>query len=298
MALAIIFALLAAIGFGCGNVFVRLGIERVSTRAATFWTVLTGAALLTVLALAFNFSEIKSLKLSTIGWIAMMGVIAYPLARVLHNTAIKMIGASRSAPMSSIQPLVAFSLGMLLLGERPNALVSAGTPIIVGGLLMVVLAGNIGPTERLLTTKNIGYLLAIGGAAAFASRDVISRHIVTGVTPPLVAAAFALAIGGITLFALVHRDVAQSLKQAPGRYLGLCAIAGIFQGLAVAAVFQALSRAPVTVVSPIYASQPLVTLLLVHIFLKRLETVSPMLVLGTVISIAGVSLVIIGAAAS
>jgi len=80
--------------------------------------------------------------------------------------------------------------------------------------------------------------------------------------------------------------------------LGLCAIAGIFQGLAVAAVFQALSRAPVTVVSPIYASQPLVTLLLVHIFLKRLETVSPLLALGTVISISGVSLVIIGAAAS
>ena len=298
MGLAIIFALLAAIGFGCGNIFVRLGIERVSTRAATFWTVLSGAVLLTVLALALNFSEIKSLKLSTIGWIAVMGVIAYPLARVLHNTAINMIGASRSVPMSSIQPLVAFSLGMLLLGERPNALVSAGTPVIVGGLLMVVLAGNIGPTERLLTTKNIGYLLAIGGAAAFASRDVISRHIVTGTAPPLVAAAFALAIGGIMLFALFHRDVAQSLRQAPGRYLGLCAIAGIFQGLAVAAVFQALSRAPVTVVSPIYASQPLVTLLLVHIFLKRLETVSPLLALGTVISISGVSLVIIGAAAS
>ena len=36
---------------------------------------------------------------------------------------------------------------------------------------------------------------------------------------------------------------------------------------------------------------------LVHIFLKRLETVSPLLVLGTVISIGGVAMVIIGAAA-
>ena len=72
------------------SLFVRLGIERVSARAATFWTVLSGTVLLIALALAFNFSEMKFLKLSTIGWIAVMGVIAYPLARVLHNTAINM----------------------------------------------------------------------------------------------------------------------------------------------------------------------------------------------------------------
>ena len=57
------------------------------------------------------------------------------------------------------------------------------------------------------------------------------------------------------LLALVRRDVAKSVRGVPGGYLALCAVAGIFQGLAVAALFQALSRAPVTVVSPIYASQ-------------------------------------------
>ena len=294
MALAIAFALLSALGFACGNVFIRMGIERVTPRAATFWPVLTGAVLLISMAFALNFSEIKSLKLSTVGWFALMGLMAYPLARVLQNTAINMVGAARAVPMASVQPLVAFMLG--LLGERPNLLVSAGTPVIVAGLLMVVLAGNIGSAERVLTTRNIGYLLAIGAATAFASRDIISRHIVTGTAPALVTAAFALTLGGIMLLALVHRDVAQSLRRAPGGYLALCGIAGIFQGLAVAALFQALSRAPVTVVSPIYASQPMITLFLVHIFLKRLETISPLLVLGTFISIGGVALVIVGAA--
>ncbi len=212
--------------------------------------------------------------------------------------AINMVGASRAVPMASVQPLVAFSLGMQVLGERPNFLVSAGTPVIVGGLLMVVLAGNIGSTERLLTTRNIGYLLAIGAATAFASRDIISRHIVTGTAPALVTAAFALAIGGMMLFALFHRDVVQSLRKAPGGFLGMCAIAGIFQGLAVASLFQALGRAPVTVVSPIYASQPIITLILIHIFLKRLETISPLLVVGTLVSIGGVALVIVGAASN
>lgn len=296
MPLAITFALLSALGFACGNVFIRIGIERIPPRAATFWTVLTGAVLLCAMAFALNLAEIKSLRLSTIGWFALMGLMAYPMARVLQNTAINMVGAARAVPMASVQPLVAFMLGMLLLGERPNFLVSAGTPVIVGGLLMVVLAGNIGSTERVLTTRNIGYLLAIGAATAFASRDVISRHIVTGTAPALVTAAFALAIGGIMLLMLLHRDVAQSLRRAPGGYLAMCGIAGIFQGLAVAALFQALSRAPVTVVSPIYASQPMITLFLIHIFLKRLETISPLLVAGTLISIGGVALVIVGAA--
>lgn len=297
MALAITFAFLSALGFASGNVFIRIGIERVAPRAATFWTVVTGAVLLTAMAFAFHLSDIKGLKLSTLGWFALMGLMAYPMARVLQNTAIEMVGASRAVPMASVQPLVAFFLGMLLLGERPNVLVSAGTPVIVTGLVMVVLAGTVGTAERVFNARNVGYLLAIGAATAFASRDIISRHIVTGTAPALVTAAFALAIGGIMLLTLVHRDVVRSMRRVPGGYLTICGIAGIFQGLAVAALFQALARAPVTVVSPIYASQPIITLFLIHIFLRRLESISPMLVLGTAISIGGVVMVIVGAAA-
>ncbi|HIN06426.1 MAG TPA: hypothetical protein EYM65_09355 [Dehalococcoidia bacterium] len=59
--------------------------------------------------------------------------------------------------------------------------------------------------------------------------------------------------------------------------------------------FLALSRAPVTVVSPINASSPLITLALAHIFLRRLESLNWTLVLGTLISVGGVVLVVLGA---
>ena len=86
-----------------------------------------------------------------------------------------------------------------------------------------------------------------------------------------------------------------SFRNLPGKYVGLCCLAGVSQGLAVAFLFQALSRAPVTVVSPINASSPLITLVLAHIFLQRLEHISPMLVFGTLLSVAGVVLVVVGA---
>ena len=80
----------------------------------------------------------------------------------------------------------------------------------------------------------------------------------------------------------------------PGRNLVVCGLSGLCQGLAIAALFQALSRAPVTVVSPINASSPLITLLLVHLFLRRLETITPLLVAETLLSVTGV-VVVIGA---
>lgn len=292
------FSLLAALGFSSGYILIRVGLQRVSAPTATFFTVFTGAILVACLAFAVNLPDIIALSPVAFGWFALMGAMAYPLARVLVNTAITMVGASRTAPMNSLQPVFALGLAVALLGERPNLLVGLGTLMVVCGLgLVVMTGGNAGSAERVLATKKLGYLLALGAAATFASRDVISRHVVSGIAPPLVTAAFALTIGGCLLFALTHRDVVSSLRRLPAGYLAICGLAGIFQGLAVASLFQALSRAPVTVVSPISASSPLITLVLAHLFLRRLESINVLLVVGTLLSVGGVATVVLGAAA-
>ena len=297
--LAVLFSFLAAFGFASGYILIRVGMQRVPAPTATFFSVLTGAILLLGLAVALNLPDIKALTPVALGWFAVMGLIAYPLARLLNNSAITMVGVSRAAPMASLQPIFVFGLGMALLGERPNLLVSIGTLMVVGGLVMVFLTQiNANSTDRLPSAKNLGFLLAMGGALAFASRDVISRHVVTDVANPLVTAAFALALGGCMLLMVIHRDVLHSLRRLPGGYIAICGLAGICSGLAVASLFQALNRAPVTVVSPINASSPLFALVLVHLFLQRLESISPILVGGTLLSVGGVVMVILGASAS
>ena len=299
MALAVAFSLLAALGFASGYSLIRVAMQRVSAPTATFFSVLTGAVLIMALALVVDLPEIKALKPVTLGWFALMGAMAYPVARLLNNTAITMVGVSRSSPLASLQPVFVFGLGMALLGERPNLQVSFGTFMVASGLVLVVLVGNTNSArEGLVNVRNLGYLLAMGGSAAFASRDVISRHVVSSLAPPLVTAGFALTIGGLMLFVITHRDVVNSIRRIPGKYILLCGLAGIFSGLAVASLFQALSRAPVTVVSPISATSPLITLVIAHIFLRRLETIHPVLVLGTLLSVSGVALVVLGAAST
>ena len=299
MPLAVAFSFLAAVGFSCGYVLIRVGTQRVSASTATFFTVFTGAALVVGLALAFRLPDVASLTPTAWGWIALMGAMAYPFARVLVSTAITMVGATRASPMNSLQPIFALALAIAFLGERPNLLVGLGTPLLAGGLVLVVLAESGGRSaNHSLNINRLGYLLAIGGAVTFAGRDVISRHVVSGIAPPLVTAAFALAIGGAILLVITHRDAMNSIRRVPKRYIAICALAGICQGLAVAALFQALSRAPVTVVSPINASSPLITLALSYFFLGRLESINPVLVFGTLLSVGGVVIVILGAVAS
>jgi drug/metabolite transporter (DMT)-like permease len=296
LAVAIAFAFLAACGFASGNVLVRVGTEKVPAPTATLLTVFSGIILIAGLALALRLDEISSLSTEALGWILVLGILGYPMARLFIITAISMVGAARAVPMAGLQPVVAFTLGVILLGERPDLLVIVGTPVIVVGLLLVVMprrGANSG--DGVVNVRRLGYLFAIGSAATFASRDAISRHVVTDLIDPLVSAGLALAIGGTILAVILHRQVARSVMTVPRKYLLICALAGVFQGLAVASLFQALSRAPVTVVSPIYASQPLITLILAHFFLKRLEAIDFLLALGTMVSVVGVILVILGA---
>lgn len=296
MAVAVAFAFLAACGFASGNVLVRVGTQKVPAPTAALLTVFSGAVLVGGLALVLNLEEITSLSIEAMGWILVLGIMGYPMARLFIITAISMVGATRAVPMAGLQPVIAFMLGVILLGERPNLLVTIGTPIIVAGLFLVVMPrSNANSRDTIANVRRIGYVLAIGAAATFAGRDVISRHVVSDLIDPLVSAGLALTVGGVILGAILHRQVATTIRTLPKNYLLLCVLAGVFQGLAVASLFQALSRAPVTVVSPIYATQPLMTLIMAHIFLRRLETIDLLLALGTMTSVVGVILVVLGA---
>ena len=297
MVLAVGFGFLAAFGFASGAIFIRIAIQRVAPATAAFLGVATGAVLINVLSASFYLSDIRSLSLSTLAWFALMGTMAYPLARLLNYTAISMIGVSRSAPMRSVETIVALGLGVVFLGERPNLPVALGAPIVALGLLLVIAKGAEGGSEEPKGARNnLGYLLAIGSSAAFAGRDTISRHLVVSTAPPVVAAAFSLVVGGLILMIITHRDLMRTIRWVPLRYIGTCAMAGVCSSLAVTSVFLALSRAEITVVSPILATSPLFTLALAHLFLQRLESINRFLVIGAMLSVGGVGMVILGAA--
>ena len=271
MELALAFAFMAALGFGSANTLMRVGTQKVSVPTASFFAVTTSALVAFVPAMVVHSTDMVGLPWRAYAWFVLMGAMAYPGARVLNNTAIKMVGATGAAPFTSLQPLFAFALGVAALGERPDLLVALGTPTIVVGLALVLVSRTVDSTVGTVVSRNnLGYML--------------------------VAAAYALSMGAVMLLTLTLPDLVRTFRRAPTSYIMLCGLAGVIQGLALVFLFQALSRAPVTVVSPINASSPLITLVLAHFFLQRLESVNLLLVAGTLLSVTGVVIVVLGAA--
>ena len=77
----------------------------------------------------------------------------------------------------------------------------------------------------------------------------------------------------------------------PGRFW--FAITGICNGLSLLSLFAALRNGPITLVAPVAAIYPLVTLLLSAMVLHHVR-ITPRIVAGAVLTVAGVALVLVG----
>ena len=75
-------------------------------------------------------------------------------------------------------------------------------------------------------------------------------------------------------------------------------LSGILSASGVAFLYIAMSNAPVVVVSPVIAINPLVTLVLAHFFLQRLERITARTLLGTALVVGGVVVVTVSTALS
>ena len=275
----------------------RVATQQIAAPTATMFAVIASAVVALVPALIWHGAEMIEQSLDAYGWFALMGLMGYPLAFTFLNIAIKLIGASRSAPFSSVQPIFSFILGTLLLGEQPGILVAVGTPVIVAGLALVLTSrSQRNPGQGFTRYDFFGFFLATASSATFSGRDAIIRHVVSGIAPSLVTSAYALTMGSLMLLLLTLPNAIRSFRGVPALYIIMCILTGVTQGVAVIALFQALSRAPVTVVSPILATSSLFVLVIAHFTLSRLESVTIPLVIGTTLTVAGVALVVLGAA--
>ena len=136
----------------------------------------------------------------------------------------------------------------------------------------------------------LGSVLALGAAAAYGSSLYVQKVVVTEYAPPLVGATFALLFGMLILTAMVHRHIPADLRK-PQNGLTMMALAGLSSSIGVMFSYLSLNHAQVIVVAPISGVAPLISLLLSHIFLKRLERITWRIVVGALMIAGGVVLV-------
>lgn len=141
----------------------------------------------------------------------------------------------------------------------------------------------------------IGRVFGIGAALAYGLSSVLIRQHVGHLTPPLVGASIALLSGTLSLAVIGTRDLRANLMQRQ-RAVVLLLISGIAAAGGIVSNFFALSLAPVVIISPLQSTSPLFALLFSHLFISHLERITPRLIVGSILVVAGVILITIGKA--
>lgn len=135
--IGVLWALMAAAGFGFSNIFVRLGLQFVSPSRGTFISLLSSLLLSTTVTVLWQLDALLSIPLVALGWFAIAGILNFPVGRFFKFLGIRYLGTTRATAVASASPLFSIILAVLLIGERINPPILAGALFIVVGLYLL-----------------------------------------------------------------------------------------------------------------------------------------------------------------
>lgn len=284
---AILFAFASASLLGAGVVTAQFGLRTVEP--------LSGAAIsVPSFTLLFLLASPLLLAGEPVVWQGLpifvaIGLVFPALLTLLTFASNRALGPVVTSTLGNLAPLFAVALAVILLHEPLHALQFAGLVIAVAGAVIITITRP----RDLGDWRTWALLLPLGGA------------LLRGVVPPIVKLGLEIwpsplwaCLIGYVMSSLVVLTVQRIRKGSfavnapwPGRFW--FAVTGICNGLSALTLFAAVRHGPITLVAPVVAIYPLVTMLLSAMVLRHVR-ITPRIVAGTVLTVAGVALVLAG----
>jgi drug/metabolite transporter (DMT)-like permease len=275
--LAIALASLASLFFGVLAVTMRMCFRS----GASFGPVAlatTGGAAVVALVVALAAHGTHEVTLHSVWPFVVAGVVAPGVSQLLFVRAIELIGASRTAVLVGIAPLLSAGFAIALLGEPVRTGLVAGTlALVAGGVLLT--------WERTATRlPALGFIVGGIAAVAIAARDNFVRWAAKeNALPGTSAAALSLVAATVFLFLLFGRSSRRGLWEQRR----VVVASALLLGAAYACLLEALDRGRVTVVAPLYATESLWAVLFAALLLRSSEAVGRRLVVAAVLMVLG-----------
>jgi len=271
---AVLLALASAFLFGAMTVAIRLALRRgAGAEPGALATVLTAVAVTVPFALA------QGGTVAGVWPFLLAGLLGPGLSQLFFTLAVREAGPSRTSVVVGTAPLFSVVIAVVLLGEPLQAGLVAGALLIVGGGALLV-----SERGRPAHVRVAGLVLALAATVVFATRDNLVRWLAvdTDVSPGAAATA-TLTAGAVVIAGYLV------LTRAPigRRSVSAFVPAGVLFGLSYVCLFEAYYRGPVTVVSPLVATESLWGVALSALVLARSERVGARLVAGACLVVAG-----------
>ena len=284
--LAVLLALFSTFGFGAAFMLTQFALQRMPPRLGAAFSVPTSTLLFWCLA-PFSIDPAEA-DLSAAGLFAGIGLL-FPAAVTLSNfESNRLMGPNIAGAVGGLAPVFAVLLAMTLLGEHLRLLQLFGIAAIVAGVVLMYRR-----QWQAFTVRGLWLLALPLGSSAI--RGFVQPVIKLGLErwhSPIAAVVIGYTVSSAVLI-LAALVPGHTLEQNFDRRSALWfAGVGLCNGSAVFSMYAALGRGPVTLVSPLVAAYPLVTLLLSFRFLKP-ERVDLQLIAAMAVTVGGVVLLLI-----
>ena len=228
--------------------------------------------------------RVGQLSVAGIVYFTLAGVIGTFAGRLLRYLSVETVGASISAALINLSPLMASGLAIIVLGERVTAPVGLGTLVIVAGTTLLSAGGH------RTGIRLVALLLPLASALCFGTVAILRKIGLSGMTP-LFGFAVNVTAGLVAYTAFLVASRQSALMRCRGRSLVYFVSAGVAENVGVFFLFQALSVGTVSVVAPLASVSPVFVLALSPLFLRGIDILNGRIVLGTLLIVGGVYLI-------
>ena len=278
-------ALLTSILYATALVSARRALKHSTPATVTYASALTQNILLW--SALFLTGGTPQVSLLPVVLFVIVGVSQFGV-RMFAYTGVHKIGAARSSAVQAISPLIATTIAIALLGERPGVAVLFGTLLVVGGIVLLSWRA-----EKHIPDFRLWHLLIpLGAACLTGTNHPIRRYALLLSNEPLFFSALMGAASLLSLFA--YRALFSGERLVWNRKtLWPLVVTGVAETLSILFIITALSRGAVSVVAPIAATYPVWALLGAAIFLRDVERITPLTVLGTLSVVLGTVAIIL-----
>jgi len=220
--------------------------------------------------------------------LALAGLLHPGLVRLLYYLGISRVGVSVNASIYATYSLFGSLFAILLLNEQSTIILWLGIVSAVVGA--VVIQFSVSNENAAKSTKS-GLLIPASASVTAGLSYVLKKMGLNFYGEPIVGVAMAYLIS-LILYALMFTisPKVRSQTSINSHTFKLFWKTGLCDSIGFLLLFYAFEYGDVTMVTPLLQVQPLFILLLSYFYLRKIETLSKKLVLGTILIVLGIVL--------
>lgn len=289
-------ALGTALAFAVSSVFHTLAGRRVGAGNVNRGRLLLAVIYLVLLHFLLDLPFPPQADKVNIFWLGLSGAIGLALGDAFLFQSFILIGARMAMLLMALAPVFSTVLGWIFFSEKLDIWSMTGIILAIGGVMIVVKeGGNQHHSSQVETRKYLqGILLGLGAAICQALGLVTARPGLSGEIPAISATLIRMTVAALLIWggALLRGQVLQTFHKTDRRswgYLAVGALVGPTLGVALSMV--AVQSTEVAIASTLIALTPIFLLPIGYFFFK--EKFGWNAILGTILALAGVSLLFI-----